>query len=91
MVPHAPQFPVSLETSTHEPPQLVVPAAQLDVHVPPPQTWFWPHAAPHAPQFARSLERLVHAPSHGEKPPLHATPQLPALHVADPFAGTRHT
>jgi hypothetical protein len=71
--PQLPQFAALVLRSTQDPPQLVVPAAQLVTHCPPEQTRPL-HVCPHEPQFVLSLDRSTHAPPHTVRPDMQAQP-----------------
>jgi hypothetical protein len=60
--PQLPQFAGSRLVSAHEPLQLLVPVAQLSVHVPCEQVELLLHAVAQAPQCAASDERSLHTP-----------------------------
>jgi len=51
---HFPQLLGSAARFTHEPPQLLVPAGQVEVHLPLVQTSFCWHFTPHPPQLVGS-------------------------------------
>jgi hypothetical protein len=87
IVPHAPQFAVSVFEFTHAPWQFTVPAGQFDVHFPLEQTWFARHDVPHAPQLLGSVSVFTHAEPHFAYPTLQEKSQAPAAQVAAPFAG----
>jgi hypothetical protein len=60
-VPQAPQFCVSVWTSTQfPPPQSTSGSMHIDVHVPLSQTWLGSHALPHAPQLLTSVVVSTH-------------------------------
>jgi hypothetical protein len=89
-VEQAPQLPGSLRVSTHEPLQLIEPAAQLSVHLPCEHVSIAPHFSPHAPQFATTAARLTHAPPHPVYPESHAMPHWPLTQAGAPCAGNAH-
>ncbi len=64
--PHAPQFLVSLERTTHAPPQKVRPAAHPQL--PPEQNRGDGHGEPHTPQFDGSTARFTHVPPQKVSP-----------------------
>ncbi len=59
-VPQAPQWDGSFRRSTHTPPQLVNPVAQVSWHWPDTHSWPAGQACPQVPQFRSSVERSVH-------------------------------
>lgn len=94
----APQFFASLLVSTHEPPQSVAPAEQLDAHLPAEQTSPLAQALPQAPQFFGSTSVTTHTPPHSVVPAPHCEAQAPseqtspvahALPQAPQFLGSR--
>jgi hypothetical protein len=101
VVPHLPQFALSVWRSVHPfPPELppdvlfveeaqyVSPEAHRLTHLPPEQSSVLWHGAPHAPQFAGSELRSVHAPLHSFCPGGHTQP--PSAHVMVELHATPH-
>jgi hypothetical protein len=72
VVPHAPQFALSLLRSTQPPLHAERPVAQAAAHLPAEQTWPAAHAVPQAPQLATSVETSTHLPPHVIVPVGHA-------------------
>ena len=72
VVPHEPQFVLSLSVSTQLPPQSVRPGSQVDTHVPDEHTSSASHALPHDPQSDVLEVVSMHAPSQSVSPPGHA-------------------
>ena len=73
-----PQFCGSAARSTHLPPHLVVPPAQLSAHLPLTQTRPEGQALAQAPQFCGSAAVSTHLAPHLVVPPLQEKPHLPA-------------
>jgi len=90
VAPHFPQFDVSLESETQEPPQLVFVPHSV-VQTPALQTMPLPHAVAQFPQWFTSDCTFTHAAPHTVYPELHATPQVAALQTAVPFGGVGQT
>jgi hypothetical protein len=88
--PQAPQFELSVCSSTHAVPQAERPPVQVSVHLPAVQSCAPTHSVPQVPQLFGSIERSTHTPPQdvcpaGQAhlpatqlvPPLQATPQPP--------------
>jgi hypothetical protein len=95
-LPHDPQFAASLFTSTHTPPQSVLPTGHW--HVPLEQLIPPEHACPHDPQFAGSTATFVHPlphricpDGHMHAPPMQLSPETHARPHAPQFAGSALT
>ena len=78
VVPHVPQFALSVCVFTHTLPQAVVPLAQ---QTPFEHTCPVPHAFPQTPQWLAVVCVLIQLPLQQLSPPatLHATPHDPQL------------
>jgi len=61
-VPHAPQLPLSVTRSRHDPEQSVSPVPHDVAHALELQTSPAAHEVPHAPQFALSVTKSRHEP-----------------------------
>jgi hypothetical protein len=72
--PQLPQFTTSFWTSTHAPPQCVVPPAHWSEQVPREQTRPPLHRFAHAPQLSGSESTWTHSPAHGRAREPHASP-----------------
>jgi hypothetical protein len=84
-VSQSPQCEVLFETSTQEPPQLVVLPPQSTPHLPSRQTSALPHAVAQLPQCAASDVTSTHSPPHLVYPKLHVTPQPSGPQKLPPF------
>jgi hypothetical protein len=84
VVPQPPQFELFVWRLTQAPPQLLVPCAQLAVHVPPLHTSMPTHPCPHVPQLVGLDEVSMQVP-----PPQSILPcgqvQAPSAGPASPF------
>jgi hypothetical protein len=80
-VPHAPQFPLSVERSRQVPAQLVVPPPQVTAQRPIEQSWPAGQAVPQAPQCSLSAPRSRHAPMHSESGAAQESTQRPIAQI----------
>jgi hypothetical protein len=80
VVPHAPQFVGSVETSVQRAlvPQARSGVAQFAAHAPLEHTVPAGHTRPHWPQLALSVRRSRQTLAHTERPPPHESSQTPA-------------
>jgi hypothetical protein len=68
---HAPQWLLSLETSTHVPPHIIAPAVHEVAHAPPLQNAPAAQLVPHAPQLRGSALVSTQRPAQSTLPITH--------------------
>jgi hypothetical protein len=81
------QWAGSLAVSTHEPPQFVVPAGQLLVHLPSLHASLVAHGLSQPPQLAGLLLVSTQAEPHSAKPCSQLAAHAPSTQMAMPLAG----